>query len=325
MPNFLLLGAGFSRNWGGWLANEVRSDLAMRLEGHPYLAELLNKHSNFEDALQQVQTEFVTSQNSNLVADRLRTFQEALTATFDEMNREMGQRRFDFHNDTGSLVGAYLAKFDAVFTLNQDLLLERHYLTQHMILSRSQGKVAGGEIPGMRPTVPSQHYGDDLPFHTNWFQMDQPFVVSTNVQPYFKLHGSTNWFSPNGEQLIVMGGDKPSTIMRHPILNWYAEKFLEALSKPAARLTVIGYGFRDKHINLMLQQGWERSQFPMMIVGPEGREILRKVNPTYNKPPYFPGPLEQIHTVDSTRGLGETFGPDGQLELRKLYRFLQPV
>jgi hypothetical protein len=324
MPNYLLLGAGFSRNWGGWLANEVRSDLAMRLEAHPYLAELLNRHRNFEDALRQIQTEFVTSRNTNLAAERLCTFQYALTATFDEMNREMGRRQFDFHNDMESSVGAYLTKFDAIFTLNQDLLLERHYLTLHMILSRSQGKVAGGEIPGMKPTAPSQPYGDDTPFHTRWHQMDQPFVLSANMQPYFKLHGSTNWLSPNGEQLIVMGSDKHSTIMRHPILNWYAEKFLEALSKLGARLTVIGYGFRDQHINLTLQQGWEKSHFPMMIVGPDGREILRKVNPTYSKL-YLPGPLEKIHTVDSTRGLGDTFGPNGQLELRKLYRFLYPT
>ncbi len=39
-------------------------------------------------------------------------------------------------------------------------------------------------------------------------------------QPIFKLHGSTNWLLPDGEHLMVMGGDKFTTIQRYPILKW---------------------------------------------------------------------------------------------------------
>ena len=47
----------------------------------------------------------------------------------------------------------------------------------------------------------------------------------------------------------------------------------------------------------------------MFIVHPDGREILKKVNPTYGKI-YAPGPLEEIIAYDSTRPFPSTFGTD---------------
>jgi hypothetical protein len=37
-----------------------------------------------------------------------------------------------------------------------------------------------------------------------------------------------------------MGGNKPTTMRRHPILTWYAAKLLEFLSRPGARLMAGG-------------------------------------------------------------------------------------
>jgi hypothetical protein len=106
-----------------------------------------------------------------------------------------------------------------------------------------------------------------------------------------------------------MGGNKPTTMQLHPILMWYATKFTEYLSKPGARLMVIGYGFMDGHINKLIYEAWEKSNrtLSIVIVDPDGREILRKTNPTYGKL-YLPGPLEEITVLDSTRPLRTTFG-----------------
>jgi hypothetical protein len=75
---------------------------------------------------------------------------------------------------------------------------------------------------------------------------------------------------------------------------WYADKFTEAVSRPNARLMVIGYGFGDGHINQLIYEAWEKGgrTLSMFIVHPDGREILKKVNPTYGKGIYCPGPLE---------------------------------
>jgi hypothetical protein len=34
MTHLLLTGAGFTRNWGGWLASEIEGDLLQRLRGN---------------------------------------------------------------------------------------------------------------------------------------------------------------------------------------------------------------------------------------------------------------------------------------------------
>ena len=108
-----------------------------------------------------------------------------------------------------------------------------------------------------------------------------------------------------------MGGNKPTTMQRHPILTWYAEKFAEAVSKPNAQLMIIGYGFRDDHINQMICEGWKKggNTLTMFIVHPDGREILKKVNPTYGKF-YAPGPLEAITVYNLTRPFRSTFESD---------------
>jgi hypothetical protein len=78
MPNFVLLtGAGFSKNWGGFLAREITSALMGRLQNTPYLLQALNR-ANFEDVLSQVQSAYVATKTSENQA-RLKAMQDALS------------------------------------------------------------------------------------------------------------------------------------------------------------------------------------------------------------------------------------------------------
>ena len=56
-------------------------------------------------------------------------------------------------------------------------------------------------------------------------RLPQTTVIGPRQQPYFKLHGSMNWQANNGGRLLVMGGNKPTTMQSHQILMWYANKF----------------------------------------------------------------------------------------------------
>jgi hypothetical protein len=56
MSAVLLTGAGFSHNWGGRLAREINTAVAMRLEHDNHLADLLHRNPNFEEALTELQT-----------------------------------------------------------------------------------------------------------------------------------------------------------------------------------------------------------------------------------------------------------------------------
>jgi hypothetical protein len=55
MKYVLLTGAGFTRNWGGWLARELEGDLLSRVSLNPALRALLQHARGFEDALETLQ------------------------------------------------------------------------------------------------------------------------------------------------------------------------------------------------------------------------------------------------------------------------------
>src|SRR5882724_13451012 len=62
MPHILLLGAGFSRNWGGWLADEAFEYLLGHQEIDDGLRQLLWKHKGkggFEAAVDEQRTETI--------------------------------------------------------------------------------------------------------------------------------------------------------------------------------------------------------------------------------------------------------------------------
>jgi hypothetical protein len=51
MPHILLTGAGFTRNWGGWLAKELEGDLLARLANDRELRKLVQESANYEKHL----------------------------------------------------------------------------------------------------------------------------------------------------------------------------------------------------------------------------------------------------------------------------------
>lgn len=128
MKHYLLLGAGFSRNWGGWLASEAFEYLL----GDPAVVEngrlrtLLWKHrtaAGFEGALDELQRG--NRQHSKDDELRLRSaiqrMFEMMNSAFKSKGPELGQHTFEHP------VRDFLCRFDAIFSLNQDLLLEYCY------------------------------------------------------------------------------------------------------------------------------------------------------------------------------------------------------
>jgi hypothetical protein len=328
MSRILLLGAGFSRNWGGWLTSEITTNLGTRLEGDSHLTGLLQRNANFEEALADAKTEYSRSRGAEALV-RLQRFQGALAASFADMNKTLAQIRFEFQEDHGPVdrrfsVREFLAGFDAIFTVNQDLFLETRYFYPAENLSLAANKKwLGGQLPGMVEFSDPSRVGPFDRLAVRRRPQPPPFTMDPRLQPYFKMHGSTNWTDETGEQLLVIGGNKPAATQTHRVFAWYGEKFDEYLSAPGARLMVIGYGFGDAHINGVVYRGWQQSQLSMLIIHPLGRDILRLINPTTDQPPYRPGPLEEITSFDSTQPLSKTFGGEDPAEHQKLLRFLE--
>lgn len=318
MTRILLLGAGFSRNWGGWLANEAFEYLL----GCPEIDDAIRRRlwsahidgGGFEGALADLQKEA----GDTGVDEPLRSLEAALVGMFGTMNQGFAKTSLD----NPALID-FLAEFDAIFTLNQDLLLERHYLHRHP--ARSRAGRTGARVPGIKrldPNQPGLSPADDLA------AMHVPADHRTDpvTQPYFKLHGSSNWLDGNGGRLLIMGGDKAASIGKHPLLTWYHEQFNAFASRPDARLMVIGYSFGDQHINEIIEAATRDAGLRLFIVDPAGVNVLFLRDPMRGEHPSARRLLNALGPFvvgASRRDLNETFGAD-EVERTKLWRFIAP-
>jgi hypothetical protein len=325
MRYFLLLGAGFSRNWGGWLANEAFEYLlgTTPIAADPGLRTLLWKHydtGGFEGALAEVQADFKRDPVRHKV--RLDGLQFAISQMFADMNR-----RFTFMSAgrAWELLRLFLDRFDAMFSLNQDVLLELWYLhtVGHHALHR---KWSGAALPGIRNGKFDPNVGG-----VDW---SSPYEIADSsdtsyppdYQPYYKLHGSSNW-TRAGKSLLVIGGEKATEIGGVPLLQSYLETFERLLSEDDARLVVIGYGFRDEHINSILSRAADRGM-QMFVIDPAGSSLARSTNPTRihgsvaTKTP-AEGLFEKALIGTSRRNLLSIFSKEDMIEYDKIERFFR--
>ncbi len=152
MIPYLLLGAGFSRNWGGWLASEVFEYLLGRPEvvENEKLRRILwdsQPKGGFEYALEALQARHITGDDNATAC--LEALQAAVIAMFNDMNEGFnGIVDWEFSNQVDFQIATFLTKFEAIFTLNQDLLVKRHYLSATPELRRKD-RWDGVAMPGL--------------------------------------------------------------------------------------------------------------------------------------------------------------------------------
>ena len=328
MNYILLTGAGFSRNWGGWLASEAFEYLlgCQEILGNLYLQNILWRNlptGGFENALAEIQASFIRNPQSN--TKNLLDMQCAVTKMFHDMNRGyFNNNVFEFQHASERMVKTFLTKFDAIFTLNQDLLLE-HYYIDHDVSLISNQRWNGSELPGMQPILNSNVSNQNSWAQRKWMpDIPDNFRLNNRSQPYFKLHGSSNWQEKLGQPMLIMGGNKIRDINLHPVLCWYYEQFERRLSEPNTRLMIIGYGFRDEHINAVIMSAVNQCGLKMFIVAPEGGDLARKINSTNAAAIRVPTDIEETFERGligaSRRSLSETFGSD-TIEFNKVMRF----
>jgi hypothetical protein len=126
MGHILLTGAGFSHNWGGMLAHEVFQYLLGCTELDDDMRRLLwrdkNQGGGFEDTLVSLR-----HAKDDGTKAKYRLLTSCVAGMFNGMGQAFMQREFEFRNppDSRCSLATFLARFDAIFTLNQDTLLEQ--------------------------------------------------------------------------------------------------------------------------------------------------------------------------------------------------------
>jgi hypothetical protein len=318
MQTILLTGAGFSRNWGGWLADEAFEYLLGCAELTPHHRTLLWKHrrlgSGFEGVLQELRDEYMKSQGPH-TAKPLQDFDKMLLGMFNTMNQGFSDLEPVKNPGLGpqpTLVRDFLARFDAIFTLNQDTFLEQQYINSGL-LDGSQGKWFACRSPGLlEENINGTNYAPPGIFRP----ADPPYRIQDRVQPYFKLHGSSNWRALNGLSLLIMAENKGSQIDGVALLDWYRTEMKSRLSRPDARLMIIGYSFRDDHINEVLVNA-AHTGLKLFVVDPSGLRPLEEAK--YRGHPLLDKLMDAI--VGGSRRPFPTSIISDNVERAKLQRF----
>lgn len=258
-PHFLLTGAGFSYNWGGYLASEAFEFLLSVTEGDDDLRNLLwrghQAHLGFEDMLAKLQRQFATDWTAQREQD-LRNLTSAIQKMFASMTIAFARTPFEPPLADPKLgVINFLARFDAIFTLNQDTILEQSYIPaagQDVFPQSLQfpGYVAAYR-PGLVRALDTSTYGA-LAERIELYRPEETLAPLPRLQPYIKLHGSIDIKQSEREMMLVVGGNKAASIAQQPLLEWYHHRFAQSLRVNGARLMIIGYSFGDAHINKMI-------------------------------------------------------------------------
>ena len=266
----LLTGAGFSRNWNGLLASEFFGRLISKtaIASNLKLRNLLLNEINFEAALN-------TAKTSGFSAEYVELLENAILDVFIEHDHAI-ERTGYFSNEDIHMYGVekFLARFYGkdsgyLFTLNQDLLLERKFINYGTYPPYPPRP----SLPGIEPQPQwfSSIFGDLDPNGLppdyirnidSAFFSPSPLVKQFN---YIKLHGSFDWRDKSGTELLVIGGGKADVIEKSPILKWYSEVFRSVCMDGDVRLFISGYGFADEHINEILALGIREARLRVFI------------------------------------------------------------
>jgi hypothetical protein len=279
-PHFLLTGAGFSYNWGGYLASEAFEFLLSVTQGDDDLRSLLwrehGRGMGFEDILSKLQREFATEYSPDR-EQNLRNLTTAVQRMFGSMVISFARTQFEpTPREAEFSVTKFLAKFDAIFTLNQDTLLEQHYLPYVGEKDFDQSLQFPGYIgacrPGIARALDTLTFGD-LASRIELYKPGGDPIPTPRRQPYYKLHGSIDLKQSDRDLMLIIGGDKAANIDEQPLLKSYHRVFEASLQRTGARLMIIGYSFGDAHINKMLIAGVEAG-LKIFIIDPLGADVI---------------------------------------------------
>jgi hypothetical protein len=227
----LLIGAGFSRNWGGLLASEVTGRILAHpaVQARPNLAQLVLREPSFEDALEQTHAPPFGAADVEAIEAAIGAAFGGMDAGYKDPNRPVLNATI---NDFMSRFcpGAVGIGTGYVFSLNQDLLPERVYGT---IVNRQKFGLPGITWLGQPPPFPAG--GEAIPLAS----LADPAAGEPALLQrfnYIKLHGSINWRSSDGSSAMVMGRRKLLTIARWPLIDWYHRVFERVLFSGDVRL-----------------------------------------------------------------------------------------
>ncbi|KAF0145587.1 MAG: hypothetical protein FD156_868 [Nitrospirae bacterium] len=276
----LLTGSGFTRNFGGFLANEMWAWIFNdpKIGVQPKLNNLLKNDFDYESVYYKV------TDGNDFNEDEKRAITEAIHNAYKKLDDKikdyysLGTRQPVNISD----VCKFIDRFSGIpaitgnnntkgffFTLNQDLLIERYFSSSNM--------------PALYVNQPTIQIYQNKDYQESTCSvtlalaadMEKTNPLSSSKFFYVKVHGSWNWYSSDGVRKMVIGRNKLNQINTEPILTEYSDIFREVLSSGNIRLFVIDYGFGDEHINQVIADAVEQNSLKLYVLNPADPAAFR--------------------------------------------------
>lgn len=269
----LLTGAGFTYNFGGFLSKTMWSEIHNYLQRNnannknKRLLDFIKYEFDYENFYQQViyGGEYNKKEKSSCINAVLEAYKLLDNKIIDHNQEDKKKDSFPF-KELENFISLFAGKSDEkgfFFTLNQDLFIERYI----------KGK---DDKKPFRPGFGIEDTFNDIKGYS--LTSDKLKTRPTKVElkrkkqlktlNYIKLHGSYDLRDKKNNKILIIGTDKSKQIKEEPILSWYIDLFEKVLSQSQMRLLIIGYGFRDKHINKMIVKSVKKYKLKLFIICP---------------------------------------------------------
>ncbi|MFA4917383.1 MAG: SIR2 family protein [Syntrophales bacterium] len=285
----LLTGAGFTHNFGGFLAVDMWDEIHNHFQRYnrstenSRLLKEIKKNFNYEELYQTVE------RSSDFNPQEKEAFMNAVLSAYDTLDKIVCSYKSRIPNITAEVDTSKLRNFFQLlngqgrnfgffFTLNQDILIERYF---------SEGPT-GPVLPGIKANYARFNIGryksldsTDYPTVMKDRELEKAKMTMKSLGHlyYIKLHGSYDWRDEQNRARMIIGMHKADQIGADDILSWYFRLFEEVLSLNKRRLLIIGYGFGDPHINKVIINAIKNHHLKIYVISPEARVSFReKVN-----------------------------------------------
>lgn len=252
----LLTGAGFTQSFGGYLTGQMWAQIFNQpeIQKLPRIRNTMLKDFNYESVYSSV------IESGQYTREKRIAFTTAIRRAYQKMHDEILSEKIALLQSAVPTCTCIIKRLAEsvhgtmfLFTLNQDLFIERYYQDVSPPYKVSMPGIKRG-LRWFNPASGPWIYGDiQLPKNEEVRRIIEATGTEEHVNlMYMKLHGSAYWKSSisraHGEDVMVIGNAKSKLIAKEPLLKWYFEVFKKVISQ-AENLLVIGYGFRDQHIN----------------------------------------------------------------------------
>jgi hypothetical protein len=271
----LLTGAGFTYDFGGYLANRMWDEIFnhTQIKKYPKLTHITSTDFDYESIYHKIHGD------PQYCAEERKAVDTAVFDAYISLDNQIKQTKYNNNSQpliipVNKMIEAFSGQLGGggfFFTLNQDLYVERYFSSNNTNLHYPY--IDNKNIWSIKDKDFSDNYNVIAPQKP----LEHPESLQVSKFHYIKLHGAFNWKRFDETNLMVIGQDKERQIGEEPLLNVYSDIFKKELCQKEVRLLVIGYRFADKNINEVIRDSIKNYGPKLAIVAPWQPEVFMQI------------------------------------------------